>query len=66
MHSIFEKSEITFGCGVKCTLLKNAKLWFSTIFFLQKILLIKVWTMCATIQNSLFCPAFNPHLSYYL
>ncbi len=43
MHSIFTKSEITFGCGVKCTLLKNAKLLFSTIFFLQKILLIKVW-----------------------
>ncbi len=66
MHSIFTKSEITFGCGVKCTLFKNAKLRFSTIFFLQKILIIKTGTMSATIQTSLFLPTFNPRLSYYL
>jgi hypothetical protein len=38
MHSIFIKSEITFGGGVKCTLYTSAKASFSAIFFSKKIL----------------------------
>jgi hypothetical protein len=66
MHSIFIKSKITFGYGVKCTLYYSAKTIFSAIFFLQKIFIIGVGPMPGAAGIGLFRLNFNPCLSYYL
>jgi hypothetical protein len=56
MHSILKKSEITFGCSVKCTLYKTAKPLFPTIFFLQKIFLIKAGQWLLSSKAAYFAP----------